>query len=69
MNGAKLPNTDDKIELLVDVPDYGLERGDAGKILVVYDTYDLSSEGNDFEVFFEKIDTSVILLQSQFKIL
>ncbi|MHA1699278.1 MAG: DUF4926 domain-containing protein [Promethearchaeota archaeon] len=67
MNTAKLPKEGDVVELLVDIPDYGLKRGAIGKILVVYDTYSLEQE-SDFEVFFDEIDTSVLLLESQFKL-
>ena len=67
--GARLPRDNDKVELLVDFPDYGIKKGEIGTILVVYDTYDMFNEGNDFEVFFESIDTSLILLESQFKLL
>ncbi|MEX2684525.1 MAG: hypothetical protein Q6373_023345 [Candidatus Sigynarchaeota archaeon] len=65
---ARLPVAGDKVELLVNLPDYNLVKGDVGSILVAYDPYDINAKSNDFEVFFEKISISVILLESQFKI-
>ncbi|MHA1794138.1 MAG: hypothetical protein ACTSVI_15960 [Promethearchaeota archaeon] len=64
----KLPEEGSLVELLIDIPEYNLSKGDKGKILVAYDPYNMSDKG-DFEVFFESIDTSVILTQSQFKII
>ncbi|MBN2150099.1 MAG: DUF4926 domain-containing protein [Candidatus Lokiarchaeota archaeon] len=66
---ARLPAEGDKVELLVDLPDYSLVKGDVGSILVAYDPYDLNAHTSDFEVFFEKVGTSVILLESNFKLL
>lgn len=65
---ARLPKEGDIVELLIDIPDYHLKRGMQGKILVCYDTYDMMSEACDYEVFFEEIDTSVNILESQFKL-
>jgi hypothetical protein len=66
---ARLPATGDKVELVVNLPDYNLARGDVGQILVAYSSYDKNSRMNDFEVFFEKINISVIVLESEFKLL
>ncbi len=65
---ARLPAAGDKVELLVNLPDYNLARGDVGKILIAYDPYDINAHISDFEVFFEKINISVILLQTEFKL-
>ena len=65
---ARLPAAGDKVELLVNLPDYNLAKGDVGNILVAYDPYDLNAQIADFEVFFEKINISVILLESEFKL-
>ncbi len=63
-----MPVAGDKVVLLVNLPDYNLAKGDVGKILVAYDPYDINTNINDFEVFFEKINISVILLESEFKL-
>ncbi len=68
MVGAKLPGTGDKIELLKDKPDYELVKGDVGEIVVAYDPYGAGNEG-DFEVYFQRIDTSLVLEQTDFKVL
>ena len=65
---ARLPAENDKVSLVVDLPAYGLVKGDAGTILVAYDVYNKDLDGNDFEVYFKKIDTSVQLLEAQFKL-
>ncbi len=65
---ARLPAAGDKVELIVNLPDYNLAIGDVGKILVAYSPYELNAQVNDFEVFFEKINISVILLESEFKL-
>nr|MDO8112156.1 hypothetical protein [Candidatus Sigynarchaeota archaeon] len=66
---SRLCHEGDKIELLIELPVYGLVKGDLGKILVCYDTYDKDLKENDFEVFFDKIGTSVQLVEAQFKLL
>ncbi|MHA1682143.1 MAG: hypothetical protein ACTSUE_14490 [Promethearchaeota archaeon] len=66
---SKLPEEGDAVEILVNIPEYHLERGMKGKILVCYDTYSMMDDGNDFEVFFDDIGTSVILEESQFKLI
>lgn len=65
---ARLPEAGDKVELLVNLPDYNLARGDVGKILVTYSPYDANAQMSDFEVFFDRINMSVILLESEFKL-
>nr|MDO8088385.1 DUF4926 domain-containing protein [Candidatus Sigynarchaeum springense] len=65
---ARLPAAGDKVELLVNLPEYNLAKGDVGSILVAYDPQDINARVNDFEVFFEKISISVILLESDFKL-
>jgi hypothetical protein len=65
----RLPAVGDKVELLTGLPEYKLSRGDVGKILVAYDPLDMKSLMKDYEIFFEKIDTSVILLVTEFKLL
>ncbi len=66
---ARLPTSGDRVELIVNLPDYNLARGDVGQILVAYNSYDMNSRMNDFEVFFDKINISVILLESEFKLI
>lgn len=63
-----LPSEDDEVELLADLKEiYGLSKGDKGKVLLRYDKVNEDDE-YDFEVFFENIDMSVILLESQIKL-
>ncbi len=66
---SRLPKEGDKVELLVDLPVYGLAKGDLGKILVCYDTYEKNLQENDFEIYFDKIGTSIQLIEAQFKLL
>ncbi len=65
---ARLPEVGDCVMLIVNLPDYSLAKGDIGKILVTYDPYDLNAQVADFEVFFDNIGISVILLESEFKL-
>lgn len=53
------------VELVEDIPEYGLVSGDRGTVMLVYDS---DGDGiDDYEVFFEKIDVSIILQAAQFK--
>jgi hypothetical protein len=65
---ARMPTTGDRVELAVNLPDYNLAKGEIGTILVAYSSYDKNTRMNDFEVFFEKINISVIVLESEFKL-
>lgn len=65
---AKLPDTGDKVELVVDLQDYKLAKGDVGKILVSYSPHAPDARNRDFEIFFEKINMSVIVVEADFKL-
>lgn len=65
---AKMPDAGDKVELVVDLPDYKLAKGDVGTILVSYSPSATDARNRDYEIFFEKINMSVIMVESNFKL-
>ncbi len=65
---ARLPDVGSKVELLVDLPDYNLVKGYVGSILVAYNPYEANAKKREFEVFFEKINMSVIVVEADFKL-
>ncbi|NMC06263.1 MAG: DUF4926 domain-containing protein [Candidatus Lokiarchaeota archaeon] len=65
---AKMPDAGDKVELVVDLPDYKLAKGDVGTILVSYSPSATDVRNRDYEIFFEKINMSVIMVESNFKL-